>query len=99
MSQADLRDKLKVDQSTVRQARHVKKDGVPALGAMVKAGTVKVAHAAQVADLSKTQEEKIVASGPDVVKAKAQQRGDHDRSTATQPRIRRVSAVSDVNAR
>jgi hypothetical protein len=78
VTQAEAAKKMGIHARTVKRAQVVKDHGIPELAAMVKGGEVTVTAAANLARLSKAEQEEAVDAGPKEVKkaaARAKQQG------------------------
>lgn len=82
-------DSLKVDRKTAQFARTVTTSGVPELVSGVDAGKVSVSAAAEVAKLPAEEQTKVVAQGPDAVKAVAKLARESRREKVDDPEWKR----------
>lgn len=70
-SNAEAAAMVEVSEKSIRRAKKVIKDGVPALEEMVKANKIKVRTAATIAALPKAEQDELCARGVDALKKKA----------------------------
>lgn len=73
VSQADAAHELNVSRRAVQQASKVLEAGTKSLKDAVQAGEVAVSAAAAIAELPKAEQAKVVARGPEAVKAKVKE--------------------------
>lgn len=71
VSNAEAAAMVEVSEKSIRRAKKVIKDGVPALEEMVKANKIKVRTAATIAALPKAEQDELCARGVDALKKKA----------------------------
>jgi ParB-like chromosome segregation protein Spo0J len=71
VSQEDAAEKLKVSRRSVQSATKVKDDAIPQVIQAVERGDVTVSAAAEIAELPKADQRKVVAKGKTAIKTKA----------------------------
>jgi ParB-like chromosome segregation protein Spo0J len=71
VSQEDAAEKLKVSRRSVQSATKVKDDAIPEVIQAVERGDVTVSAAAEIAELPKADQRKVVAKGKTAIKTKA----------------------------
>jgi len=97
MSQSDAAQILNISTPSLKRAKKVLVSGTPELREAVEAGHVAVSAAAEIAEMSQDQQQRIVAKGPDAIRSAAKkQRNQKQRKARLKEKTDRAQQVVDA---